>query len=543
MRNRLAVVASVLFCAPALGDTFIRNHGVDLGPVTTLECEVGTTCRRTGSNGFIAAETTTGPLDLFVDKAGNDSNSCRDAGVGACLTITGAKLHLPQTIYDPVRIFIDGGTYSEDLVFDSLRLISRPDSGTAGTISFFGWQQERNIASDAGHGTIASYDPALGLNAASVMFSATLGSTAIDDPSIFLLSVTPPDGGAVKRSIMTYSTALGTGPYYLASALSPTPLAGEAYVITQPAVLLAGTLRIQNLLGPGVMAFTDVWVYPAGTTITNTPLAAVSFTRSILWSSSGTPALQVNAIGAVNISQTSIVSQSGAADFNFSTNARSAVFSANSLLASNVSPTANAQLMNIGVGAGVVSGSPVLNTNSYNAAVLLASGFTGTFAMPSRIRCNSNGAIGTGAQSYGIDVRGGGSLAVASDTPANTTQSSTIANLFSSAGMIVEGCTTGIRINGPALMINNHVGTTDGGSVIGCTGVDTCFDLRMGARVALDNSKGTNAIAFGVSKDGGTMIHYSVDGVPYSNTFLESLTPQAILSQPFNTLISRNPIP
>jgi hypothetical protein len=116
--------------------------------------------------------------------------------------------------------------------------------------------------------------------------------------------------------------------------------------------------------------------------------------------------------------------------------------------------------------------------------------------------------------------------------------------------MVIEGCETGVKLRGPVQFQNTNSGAIDGGPpAVGCSRVDTCFSARMGAKVFLENALTTNGVFFDTSRDGGVMVHYLLDGVPYSNDFLESLgppdsgIPQAITSLPYGSTISRNPIP
>src|SRR5258706_3566145 len=55
--------------------------------------------------------TTQGPLNLFVDPAGNDAGTCLGTGIAACATIQGAVNLVPKRIRHPVTVTV-ASTYS-----------------------------------------------------------------------------------------------------------------------------------------------------------------------------------------------------------------------------------------------------------------------------------------------------------------------------------------------------------------------------------------------------------------------------------------------
>lgn len=230
----------LLLATTVLADVPLKNEGVSVGNVITLDC-VGSAinCTRTLSTGTItvtASAETTADLVLYVDPLGSDSNACTSTGASACLTIQGALNKSPRFLKHRVTVNVAAGNYAGFLV-SGFAVDASTQKATAGILI---------------DGVLANVTPATG-TATGTATGGTAGSTTTfgtltdsgqgwttNNLRGRLVSITGGTGsGQVKVITANTSTSLT-----IAGTWTAPVAASSTYAIQAPAAIVTSTTAL-----------------------------------------------------------------------------------------------------------------------------------------------------------------------------------------------------------------------------------------------------------------------------------------------------------
>lgn len=205
-----------------------------------------------GGSPFVTASSlaTQGPVTLYVDPAGNDSNACTSSGSSACLTPDGARQKLPYNINDPVTINLacggfDAGMYLNDINFGIGARYPANDAGAflkvvgcytdAGvTLTTGTWTGTVSASTQAGRGFLT------GSTIPSTWGTATLsgGNYTVNQLTGVLLAFTTGPAAGTKALISTNTATVAT----IVGAFDVMPNNGDTYQLLLPGTTINGVL-------------------------------------------------------------------------------------------------------------------------------------------------------------------------------------------------------------------------------------------------------------------------------------------------------------
>lgn len=118
---------------------------------------------------------TTGPVTLFVDQAGSDSNTCLAPGAAACRTDQGALNKLPKILYDPVTIWHpDGGGNYGCFVVSGFQASNRAEADAGSTGGYILMHAPQSVSTTLATGS------ATGTSTSGTAGSGTTFGTLVD---------------------------------------------------------------------------------------------------------------------------------------------------------------------------------------------------------------------------------------------------------------------------------------------------------------------------------------------------------------------------
>jgi hypothetical protein len=168
------------------------------------------------------------PVTLFVDPTGSDTNACTASGAAACATLTGALAKLPKNLRHNVTINVATGTYTDLAALTGFKFESTTATATSFTV--LGMQVTFTPATGTGTGTITAFvDQPDTVTTRGVLTDGTQSWTTDDLRGRFLEITSGAASGQVRPIAENTATTIT-----FVGAFATDPVIGDSYRISTP---------------------------------------------------------------------------------------------------------------------------------------------------------------------------------------------------------------------------------------------------------------------------------------------------------------------
>ncbi len=485
----------LLLATTVLADVPLKNEGVSVGNVITLDC-VGSAinCTRTLSTGTItiaAPGETTADLQLYVDPLGSDSNACTSTGASACLTPQGAINKVPKFLKHRARVLLAAGSYAS---FNATAFNS--DTGTQQTTAGLvidGTLVSSTLATDTPTGTATG-----GTAGSTSTFGTLVDSTkafTVNDLRGRFVEITGGTGVLQVKAI-----ASNTADTITIAGTWTAPIAGSTYAIRDSASFITGCQGIPPAPGATAAGATSVAIRIAGNSSSvNIQLRGLAVSAACNFAVEQTDAagLIVNRMLFTSTTGTAAKVSFGAGAAFYDTNVSIYSSTSGTHLRSGALAWQNASVLgNVtngsasGGATGTVQNSVFINgSTAVNASGFRSSTLLGLEIIDANTGGIFTGGVTTNLQGIHIDCTGS-----ASAVGLHLSSALAPGGAVTPDHVDFTDCNTAIRVASPTAFLLSA-------NVLTATGVTTYLDARYGGRIGLSASVPTGTVTTEVILD------------------------------------------